>query len=100
MATLPDDPPAKAMIEFVPGPPGDVDDQIVPKFEAWREFIRPIATALETPWASLVYYFKVPDCDTDDDNVHRFLVLHWLCTCWPESNHVKFPRLKQWRTGC
>ncbi len=90
IATLPDEPPAKAMIEFVPGPPGDVDDQIIPKFEAWREFIRPIATVLENALGEPVYYFKVQDCDTDDDSAHRFLVLHWLCTCWPESTYVKF----------
>ena len=55
IATLPDEPPAKAMIEFVPSPPGDVDDQIIPKFEAWREFIRPIATVLETALGEPVY---------------------------------------------
>lgn len=90
ISTLPSEPPAKAMIEFVPGPPGDVDDQITPKFDAWREFIRPITGALEKALGEPVYDFKILDCEYDDDNVHRFLVLHWLCTCWPESTYVKF----------
>ncbi len=90
IATLPDQPPAKAMIEFVPGPPGDVEDDVIEQFNAWRDAIRPVAEALESALGEAVYYFKVPDCDTDDDNVHRFLVLHWLCTCWPESTYVKF----------
>lgn len=90
IATLPDQPPAKAMIEFVPGPPGDVEDDVIEKFNAWRDAIRPVAEALESALGEAVYYFKVPDCDTDDDSVHRFLVLYWLCTCWPESTYVKF----------
>ncbi|MCB1615947.1 MAG: hypothetical protein KDI30_08035 [Pseudomonadales bacterium] len=52
--------------------------------------MRPIADRLEKSLGEPVYYFSVPDCDTDDDNAHRFLVLHWLCTCWPESTYVKF----------
>ena len=66
------------------------------KFEVWRESMRPIADRLEKSLGEPVYYFSVPDCDTDDDNAHHFLVLHWLCTCWPESTHVKFLDLKQW----
>lgn len=90
IATLPDEPPAKAMIEFVPGPPWVEDDDYGARFDAWRDSMRVVADHLEKVLGESVYYFKVPDCDTDDDNVHRFLVLHWLCTCWPESTYVKF----------
>lgn len=90
IATLPDEPPAKAMIEFVPGPPWVEDDDYGARFDAWRDSMRVVADHLEKALGESVYYFKVPDCDTDDDNVHRFLVLHWLCTCWPESTYVKF----------
>lgn len=90
IASLPDEPPAKAMIEFVPGPPWVEDDDYSARFDAWRESMRVVADHLEKVLGEPVYYFKVPDCDTDDDNVHRFLVLHWLCTCWPESTYVNF----------
>lgn len=90
IVTLPDEPPAKAMIEFVPGPPWDEDDETSERFEAWRDSMRLVAGDLEKVLGEPVYYFKVPDCDTDDDNVHRFLVMHWLCTCSPESDYVKF----------
>lgn len=90
IATLPDEPPAKAMIEFVPGPPWDEGDDIAMRFKAWRDSMRVVADRLEKVLGEPGYYFMVPDCETDDDNVHRFLVLHWLCTCWPESTYVKF----------
>lgn len=90
IATHPDQPPAKAMIEFVPGPPGDVEDHVIEKFNVWRDAICSVAESLEIALDEAVYYFSDPACDTDDDNVHRFLVLHWLCTCWPESTYVKF----------
>lgn len=90
IASLPDEPPAKAMIEFVPGPPWVEDDDYGARFDTWRDSMRVVADRLEKVLGEPVYYFKVLDCDTDDDNVHRFLVLHWLCTCWPESAYVKF----------
>lgn len=91
MASLPNDPPAKAMIEFVPSPPWCEDDDCIARFDAWRDSIRVVADRLENALGEPVYYFcKEPDSDIDDDNVHRFLVLHWLCTCWPESTYVKF----------
>jgi hypothetical protein len=90
IATLPGEPPDKAMIEFVPGPPWNEDDDTTTRFDAWRDSMRVVADRLEKVLGEPVYYFKVLDCDTDDDNVHRFLVLHWLCMCWPESNYVKF----------
>jgi hypothetical protein len=78
------------MIEFVPGPPWVEDDDYGARFDTWRESMRVVADRLEKVLGESVYYFKVPECDTDDDNVHRLLVLHWLCTCWPESTYVKF----------
>jgi len=90
IASLPDEPPAKAMIEFMPGPPWVEDDDYGARFDVWRDSMRVIADRLEKVLGEPVYYFKVPDCDTDDDNVHRFLVLHWLCSCWPDSTYVKF----------
>ena len=91
IATLPDKPPAKAMIEFVPGPPWYDEDDTSTRFDAWRDSMRVVADGLEKALGEPVYYFCTdPDSDLDDDNVHRFLVLHWLCTCRPESTYVNF----------
>ena len=83
-----------AMIEFVPGPPWDdsaVDweSQDNP-FLRWREKIRPVALKLEESLGEPVYYFKELGDELDDDDVHRFLVLHWCCTHKPESPFVRF----------
>lgn len=52
--------------------------------------MRPIAQELETALGKAVYYFKEIGDDLDDNNVHRFLVLHWCCTYKPESAFVRF----------
>lgn len=99
---LPALPPPKAMIEFVPGPPwadhedGNwVDDPnayypVYTPFQCWREAMRPIAQQLETALGEPVYYFADLSSDIDDDDVHRFLVLHWCCTWKPESAFVRY----------
>ncbi|MDR1461934.1 MAG: hypothetical protein LBI68_02180 [Azoarcus sp.] len=88
-------PPPKAMIEFVPGPPwdnfewGDWKTGDNP-FLRWREAMCPIAQELETALGEPVYYFADLSSDIDDDDVHRFLVLHWCCTHKPESAFVRY----------
>ncbi|MFT4269206.1 MAG: hypothetical protein QM586_18640 [Xenophilus sp.] len=94
LETLPALPPPKAMIEFVPGPPwddfeSDWKSQDNP-FLRWREAMRPVAHELEKALGEPVYHFADLDCDTDDDDVHRFLVLHWCCTHRPESAFVRY----------
>jgi len=94
LANLPALPPPKAMIEFVPGAPW-CDAEWEWKLESnpflrWREAIRPIAQALEQALGEPVYYFADLDNDLDDDDVHRFLVLHWCCTYQPESAYVRY----------
>ena len=95
LAELPELPTAKSMIEFVPGAPWyepmDEDVYIVDAlFAQWREEMRNIAGDLEKILGEPVYYFCDPNSDHDDDNIHRFLVLHWCCTFLPESPYVKF----------
>ncbi|MDH4459443.1 MAG: hypothetical protein QE272_12145 [Nevskia sp.] len=95
LENLPAQPPPKSMIEFVPGAPwGDFDRENGHRadhpFMQWREGMRLIAQRLEQTLGEPVYYFADLDCDTDDDNVHRFLVLHWCCTYRPESPFVRY----------
>ena len=95
LAELPELPTAKSMIEFIPGAPWhepmDEDVYIVDAlFAQWREEMRDIAANLEKSLGESVYYFCDPNSDHDDDNIHRFLVLHWCCTFQPESSYVKF----------
>ena len=102
LANLPALPPPKAMIQFVPGPPwpDHVDDnwvndpdcyyRLYTPFHRWREAMRPIAQALETALGEPVYYFGNLASDIDDDEVHRFLVLHWCCTHKPDSAFVRY----------
>ncbi|MEI6334881.1 MAG: hypothetical protein WCS87_10000 [Methylococcaceae bacterium] len=95
LAELPELPTAKSMIEFIPGAPWhepmDEDVYIVDAlFAQWREEMRDIAANLEKSLGESVYYFCDPNSDHDDDNIHRFLVLHWCCTFQPESPYVKF----------
>jgi len=82
----------ESMIEFLPGNPWD-DYEAIPwidNFPGWRDEMRPVAERLKEILSEPVYYFKIPDCDTDDDNVHRFLLLHLCCMTRPESAYVKF----------
>ncbi len=102
LENMPSLPPPKAMIEFVPGPPwAEHDDEnwvddpdcyypLYKPFHRWREAMRPIAQALEAALGEPVYYFANLASDTDDDDVHRFLVLHWCCTHKPESAFVRY----------
>lgn len=91
---LPALPPPKAMIEFVPGPPWDdfgVDWECQDNpFLRWREAMRPVALKLEEALGEPVYRFKTLGDELDDDDVHRFLVLHWCCTHKPESPYVRY----------
>lgn len=83
----------ESMIEFLPGDPWDGYEEVRPtidKFPGWRDEMRPIAERLKKTLGEAVYYFKEPNCDTDDDNVHRFLLLHLCCTIRPESAYVRF----------
>lgn len=96
LESLPTLPPAKSMIEFVPGSPWCYSDEwddrnsIDNPFFRWREAIYPIAIELEKALGEPVYYFADLNNDTDDDAVHRFLVLHWCCTYKPESTFVRY----------
>jgi hypothetical protein len=102
LENLPTLPPPKAMIEFVPGPSwADQDDgnwvddpacyyPLYSPFHRWREAMRPVARMLETALGVPVYYFANLASDTDDDDVHRFLVIHWCCTHKPESAYVRY----------
>lgn len=87
-------PPPKAMIEFMPGAPweeyGDDFGPQARRFSGWREGMRGIAADLKAALGEPVYHFAAPDCDYDDDNPHRFLVLHWCCTARPRSRYVDY----------
>ncbi|MCY0964536.1 hypothetical protein [Parathalassolituus penaei] len=87
--------PAEALIEFVPGPPWydeDWDDWKTGDnpFLQWRESMRPVAQRLEAALGEPVYDFADLDCETDDDSVHRWLLLHWCCSYKPESTFVRY----------
>lgn len=94
LVNLPVLPPPQAMIEFVPGPPWD--DQAIDwetqdnPFLRWRDAMRPITHELEKVLGEPVYHFKDLGDELDDDDVHRFLVLHWCCTHNPESAFVRY----------
>jgi hypothetical protein len=96
LETLPRLTPPKAMIEFVPGGPwSDIDAcgnwrETDNPFKRWREAIRPAALYLEQALGKRVYYFADLDDDCDDDDVHRFLVLHWCCSFMPQSSFVRW----------
>ena len=94
LKTLPPLPLPKWMIEFVPGAPW-CHDEYTPDwrnhpFYRWRDAMRPIADRLEQALGEKTYYFADLDDDEDDDDVHRFLVLHWCCTCRPNSSFVRY----------
>ncbi len=83
--------PPKAMIQYLPGPPWsdhefNTDHSRAEKaFLAWREQMRPVANKLEQQLGQSVYYFADYDDELDDDDAHRFLVLHWCCSWHPEA---------------
>lgn len=103
LQTLPDPPPPKAMMEFLPGPAGgpwyfDIEwdwergdwRQGFNPFAQWREVIRPTTEMLHNALGEPVYRFADSSCEYDDDDVHRFLVLHWCCTYRPQSRYVQY----------
>ncbi len=98
LTDLPALPQPKEMIEFVPGAPW-YDDEWGKRetwgidgnpFVRWRESIRPIAVSLSAALGESVYHFADWRCDTDDDLIHRFLVLHWCCSYKPNSTYVQY----------
>ena len=93
---LPELPPPKAMIEFVPGAPwadhdawGDWKTTNNP-FIRWRDAIHKVAGMLERALGEPVYRFADLDDEYDDDDVHRFLMLQWCCVWKPESAFVRY----------
>lgn len=93
LASLPALPPPPAMIEFVSAAgweyQGDLEHN-TRSFNAWRNRMRPIAARLEQALGEPVYRFAEPGLETGDDNMHRFLLLHWLCSFLPKSPYVRF----------
>lgn len=96
LVTQPKLTPPKAMIQYLPGPPWsdhefNTDHSRAERaFLAWREQIRPVADALEQQLGQSVYYFADYEDELDDDDAHRFLVLHWCCSWRPEAAFVQY----------
>ena len=102
LIALPEQPPPKAMMEFLHRPLWADDDDahwvhdpdayypMYLPFQRWREAMRPVAQALEAALGEPVYRFANLASDIDDDDVHRFLVLHWCCTQKPDSGFVRY----------
>jgi hypothetical protein len=97
LSLLPAIPPPLAMMEFMPVAPwADIEDSggnwtvVDGPFLRWRESMRSIARELEQTLGESVYHFADLDCETDDDAVHRFLVLHWCCSWKPQSAFVRY----------
>lgn len=104
--TVPAIPAPHAMIEFMSGAPWMILGYRGEQWEnghphaLWREAIRPVALELEKVLGKPVYYYADPncehgpDCDCNcgcaDDDLHRFLFLHWCCTYQPESAYVRY----------
>lgn len=88
--------PPKAMIQYMPGPPWrdhefNMNHNRAEKaFLAWREQMRPVANTLEQQLGQSVYYFADYEDELDDDDAHRFLVLHWCCSWRPETAFVQY----------
>ena len=96
LLTLPTLPPPTAMIEYMLGAPwADIDGwgewQVTDNpFMQWRQAIRPVAQELQRSLGEPVYRFANLESGTDDDDVHRLLVLHWCCTWKPHSSFVRY----------
>lgn len=92
LTSLPALPPPTAMIECVPAAAweyqGDLESN-TRRFTAWRNRMRAIATHLEQRLGEAVYRFADPGIERADDSVHRFLLLHWLCSFLPDSDYVR-----------
>lgn len=96
LVTQPKLTPPKAMIQYLPGPPWsdhefNTDHSRAERaFLAWREQMRPVANRLEQQLGESVYYFADYEDELDDDDAHRFLVLHWCCSWRPEAAFVQY----------
>jgi hypothetical protein len=93
LSSLPRLPPPPAMIELVPAAGWEYEGEILAttrRFAAWRASMRPVAARLEAELGESVYHFADRGIDTDDDHMHRFLLLHWLCSFLPSSAYVRF----------
>lgn len=96
--TLPRQPPENSLIQFQPGCPWMPEEdgsepregKPVSDWMRWRAWIGPHAAAIEARWGRTPVYLADPQDKLDDDLIHRFLVLHWCCTCRPESAYVQF----------
>jgi len=93
--TLPEQPPAKAMIEFIPRHPWrcDMDNsEGLASLAEWHKIFRPIVERLEWILDKPLYQFRNFDVKCDDDYGHRFLVLYCCCHDQPESPYIQFLR--------
>ncbi len=99
LQALPERPPANSLIQFQPGYPWGAEDGVragiargcpLSGWMAWRNLALTHALAIEARWGASPLYLADPDDALDDDLIHRFLVLHWCCTCKPESAYVQF----------
>ncbi|MBK0023504.1 hypothetical protein L7D45_00570 [Brucella pseudogrignonensis] len=96
LVTQPKLTPPKALIQYLPGPPWsdhefNMNNSHAEKaFLAWREQMRPVANALEQQLGQSVYHFADYEDDLDDDDAHRFLVLHWCCSWRPKAAFVQY----------
>lgn len=99
LSELPEQPPATSLIQFQPGCPWGAEDgdmagiangASTADWLKWRADQHPIATAIEARWGQAPMYLADMDDPLDDDLFHRFLVLHWCCTCKPDAFYVQF----------
>ncbi|MBK1620347.1 hypothetical protein CKO42_18260 [Lamprobacter modestohalophilus] len=93
LATRPDQPPAKAMISFIPGPPWRCDmdtPEGMAAFAEWHQHLRPIVGRLEQTLGKTLYEFRDFDDEFADDYGHRFLELYCCCRSHPEAAFVQF----------
>ncbi|PVE42932.1 hypothetical protein [Limnohabitans planktonicus] len=99
LSELPEQPPATSLIQFQPGCPWGADycdlEEITEgaataNWLKWRADQQPIAAAIEARWGQAPMYLADMDDPLDDDLFHRFLVLHWCCTCKPDALYVQF----------
>ena len=76
-------PTTKSWIEFYPSA---AHQDLV--YWAWRKEIIPILAYLQTVTGRECGHLFDPDDDVDDDNLHRYILLHLLCQRWPQSIYV------------
>jgi hypothetical protein len=99
LQALPSQPPANSLIQFQPGCPWGAEEGEragiaggcpQPDWMTWRNLALGYAAAIEARWGVSPLHLADPDDEMDDDLIHRLLVLHWCCTCKPESAYVNF----------